>query len=197
MSNNTAYIFVFFQNFYFLQFIPLSHANLISCVEYDKFINYQTIAFLNFMYRLTFCHSFCLQQRISEILDAMGAASAKAQGLKGPITSGDKLRTQSEHIVYLLVDRESNAGRGSVVGLLKMGKKNLFLLDRQGEQVKMMTFHISFQNSFKAGLKRLVGQTQISLLLNIQRELNHYLYAKIVCNSWKSSTLEGKGQKYF
>ena len=69
----------------------------------------------------------------------MGAASAKAQGLKGPITSGDKLRMQSEHIVYLLVDRESNAGRGSVVGLLKMGKKNLFLLDRQGEQVTTIT----------------------------------------------------------
>jgi hypothetical protein len=33
------------------------------------------------------------------------------------------------------VDRESNGGRGSVVGLLKMGKKNLFLLDRQGDQV--------------------------------------------------------------
>lgn len=77
---------------------------------------------------------FVLQQRISEILDAMGAASAKAQSLKGPITSGDKLRMQSEHVVYLLVDRESNAGRGSVVGLLKMGKKNLFLIDRQGEQ---------------------------------------------------------------
>ena len=71
-----------------------------------------------------------LQQRISEILDAMGNASARAQSLRGPITSGDKLRAQSEHIVYLLVDRESNAGRGSVVGLLKMGKKNLFLLDR-------------------------------------------------------------------
>ena len=60
----------------------------------------------------------------------MGNASAKAQSLRGPITSGDKLRSQSEHIVYLLIDRECNAGRGSVVGLLKMGKKNLFLLDR-------------------------------------------------------------------
>lgn len=77
---------------------------------------------------------YLLQQRVSEILDCMGAASAKAQGLKAPITSGDKLRTQSEHMVYLLVDRESNAGRGSVVGLLKVGKKNLFLLDRAGDQ---------------------------------------------------------------
>jgi hypothetical protein len=79
-----------------------------------------------------------LKQRISEILDVMGDASANAQGLKGPITSGDKLRAQSEQVVYLLVDRESNAGRGSVVGFLKMGKKNLFLLDRKGEQVTTM-----------------------------------------------------------
>ena len=78
----------------------------------------------------------------------MGAASAKAQGLKGPITSGDKLRMQSEHIVYLLVDRESNAGRGSVVGLLKMGKKNLFLLDRQGEQVTTMVMrYVTYPDS--------------------------------------------------
>lgn len=42
---------------------------------------------------------YLLQQRVSEILDAMGAASAQAQGLKTPITSGDKLRTHGEHIV--------------------------------------------------------------------------------------------------
>jgi alpha-tubulin N-acetyltransferase 1 len=75
-----------------------------------------------------------VQQRVSEILDAMGNASAKAQGLKGAITTADKLRAHSEHVVYLLLDRGSNGGRGSVVGLLKMGRKNLFLLDRQGDQ---------------------------------------------------------------
>ena len=31
-----------------------------------------------------------LQQRVSEILDAMGEASARAQDLKAPITSGTK-----------------------------------------------------------------------------------------------------------
>jgi len=36
----------------------------------------------------------------------------------------------SEHTVYILLDRESN----SVVGLLKVGKKNLFLIDGQGSQ---------------------------------------------------------------
>ena len=65
-----------------------------------------------------------LQQRVSDILDAMGEASARAQGLKAPITSGSRLRMQSEHVVYILLDRSSN----SVVGLLKVGKKNLFLI---------------------------------------------------------------------
>ena len=71
------------------------------------------------------CHSFTgrnfhiLQQRVNDILDAMGNASARAQGLKASITSGSRLRTQSEHIAYLLLDRASNNGLGSVVGLLK------------------------------------------------------------------------------
>jgi len=33
-----------------------------------------------------------------------------------------------------LLDRFSNKGRGCVVGLLKVGRKNLFLLDRSGVQ---------------------------------------------------------------
>ena len=74
-----------------------------------------------------------VQQRVDEILDRMGQASAKAQDLKAPITSGSKLRMQSEHSVYLLLDRASNNGCGSVVGLLKVGKKNLFLIDGNGE----------------------------------------------------------------
>ena len=71
-----------------------------------------------------------VQQRISDILDLMGAASAKAQELKQPITSGAKLRMQDEHCVYLLVNRAAN----EVVGLLKAGKKNLFLLNEEGHQ---------------------------------------------------------------
>ena len=44
-----------------------------------------------------------MQQRISDILDAMGQASARAQSLKAPITSGSRLRMHSEHTVYLLL----------------------------------------------------------------------------------------------
>ena len=43
----------------------------------------------------------------------------RAQGLKASITSGSRLRTQSEHVAFILIDRASNDGLGSVVGLLK------------------------------------------------------------------------------
>eukprot|EP00095_Tigriopus_kingsejongensis_P009419 maker-scaffold143_size313727-snap-gene-2.18 protein:Tk09419 transcript:maker-scaffold143_size313727-snap-gene-2.18-mRNA-1 annotation:"alpha-tubulin n-acetyltransferase isoform x2" len=73
-----------------------------------------------------------VQQRMSFIIDCMGNASAQAQDLKQAITSGSKVRAHSgEHIVYLLVDKTS---QGCVIGLLKVGKKNLFLMDRQGSQ---------------------------------------------------------------
>jgi len=75
-----------------------------------------------------------LQQRVNEILDSMGNASARAQSLKASITSGSRLRMQSEHFCYILIDRASNNGLGSVVGLLKVGKKNLFLIDSNGGQ---------------------------------------------------------------
>ena len=32
--------------------------------------------------------------------------------------------------VYMLVDRTAGAGSGAVVGMLKVGRKKLFLLDR-------------------------------------------------------------------
>lgn len=68
---------------------------------------------------------------ISEILDEMGLASAKAQGLLKPITSAERLRN-TEHIVYLLTEPDANKGKGSVVGLLKMGWKKLYVFDAAG-----------------------------------------------------------------
>jgi len=75
-----------------------------------------------------------IQNRVSSMLDGMGQASARAQDLRQPITSGAKLRMQDEHTVYFLLDRVENQGRGTVIGLLKVGKKNLFLLDGGGAQ---------------------------------------------------------------
>lgn len=66
-------------------------------------------------------------QRICQILDSIGHASAVAQGLKQPVTDGLKLRNAHEdQWVYLLVD--SMVGyQGAVLGMLKVGRKHLFL----------------------------------------------------------------------
>ncbi|XP_011701568.1 PREDICTED: alpha-tubulin N-acetyltransferase-like isoform X2 [Wasmannia auropunctata] len=76
------------------------------------------------------------QRLLSRILDDMGEASARAQGLNKPITSALKLR-DTDHTIYLLVDNQANNGLGSVVGLLKTGSKNLFLFDEMGEHYQL------------------------------------------------------------
>lgn len=43
------------------------------------------------------------QNKLSDIINTMGEASAAAQGLTKPITTADKLKN-SEHTLYLLVD---------------------------------------------------------------------------------------------
>ena len=67
----------------------------------------------------------------------MGEASAGAQNLKNPITSGSKMMTAEGHTVYLLVDRQGAGGQGAVVGMLKVGRKKLFLLDTSGKPNEM------------------------------------------------------------
>lgn len=47
------------------------------------------------------------QKKLSDVINAMGEASASAQGLTKPITTADRLKN-SDHQLYLLVD---NGGR--------------------------------------------------------------------------------------
>lgn len=44
--------------------------------------------------------------KVSEIVNAVGEASAAAQGLTKPITTADRLRN-SEHTLYLLLDPQA------------------------------------------------------------------------------------------
>ena len=47
---------------------------------------------------------------------------------------GAKFRTTDcQQTAYILVDKFGNSGKGSVVGLLKVGRKKLFLLDEVGK----------------------------------------------------------------
>ncbi|XP_067129987.1 alpha-tubulin N-acetyltransferase-like [Centruroides vittatus] len=73
-----------------------------------------------------------MEKHLSEIINAMGEASAKAQNLQVAITTEEKLRF-SDHRLYIMVDEEANDDRGAVVGILKVGYKNLFVLNREGK----------------------------------------------------------------
>ncbi|XP_014252263.1 alpha-tubulin N-acetyltransferase-like [Cimex lectularius] len=78
----------------------------------------------------------CMQV-VHDILNVMGAASAKAQGVGNPMTSAEKLRN-SDHIIYLLVDRDGNKSNGSVIGMLKMGWKRLYMFDEHEQRNEAM-----------------------------------------------------------
>lgn len=70
--------------------------------------------------------------KVAEVVNAMGDASAAAQGLSNPITTAERLR-KADQTVYLLVDRDSKGGKGVVTGMLKTGKKSLYVFDRDGQ----------------------------------------------------------------
>ncbi len=61
-----------------------------------------------------------LQSNLYEVIDKMGAASSKAQGLPSIITSASRLFT-SDNRLYM------KAEGNKVIGLLKVGVKKLFI----------------------------------------------------------------------
>ncbi|XP_006818422.1 uncharacterized protein LOC100372923 [Saccoglossus kowalevskii] len=81
-------------------------------------------------------HSSDSSNQLFTIIDEMGRSSAKAQGLRGPITSASKLRL-SDHRLYVMKDAESNKGLGAVIGILKVGRKRLFIVDIHNTQNEM------------------------------------------------------------
>lgn len=70
------------------------------------------------------------QSQLKTVIDHMGEASTRAQGLRAPITSAMKLQ-HSDHKLYIMKDSAANNGQGAVVGILKVGHKKLFLMDMQ------------------------------------------------------------------
>ncbi|XP_064236695.1 alpha-tubulin N-acetyltransferase 1 isoform X5 [Aotus nancymaae] len=70
-----------------------------------------------------------LQQQIMTIIDELGKASAKAQNLSAPITSASRMQS-NRHVVYILKDGSARpAGKGAIIGFIKVGYKKLFVLD--------------------------------------------------------------------
>ncbi|XP_073938695.1 alpha-tubulin N-acetyltransferase 1 isoform X3 [Castor canadensis] len=76
-----------------------------------------------------YLESVDLQQQIMTIVDELGKASAKAQHLPAPITSASRMQS-NRHVIYVLKDTSARpAGKGAIVGFLKVGYKKLFVLD--------------------------------------------------------------------
>ena len=69
-------------------------------------------------------------QQVRSLVDAMGARSAKAQGLACPITSLHKLAGSSQRLYVSARQRAEQ--RMEVLGILKAGPKNLFIRDDAG-----------------------------------------------------------------
>ncbi|XP_036997226.1 alpha-tubulin N-acetyltransferase 1 isoform X3 [Artibeus jamaicensis] len=70
-----------------------------------------------------------VQEQIMTIVDELGKASAKAQHLPAPITSATRMQS-NRHVMYVLKDTSARpAGKGAVIGFLKVGYKKLFVLD--------------------------------------------------------------------
>jgi len=67
-----------------------------------------------------------LIDQLREILDKLGEASGRAQGLKQPITNYVKFVTSGDNRLYMKADGNR------VYGLLKIGRKNLFHRDARG-----------------------------------------------------------------
>lgn len=71
------------------------------------------------------------EKNVATVIDAMGAASAKAQGLHNVITTAQKFFA-SNQTLYIMKDGGCNSGKGAAIGIIKVGHKVLFLADTSG-----------------------------------------------------------------
>ncbi|XP_069799912.1 alpha-tubulin N-acetyltransferase 1 [Dendropsophus ebraccatus] len=76
------------------------------------------------------------QRQITSVIDEIGKASAKAQRLPAPITSASRMQTNQHHLYILKDCTPKTAGRGVVIGFLKVGYKKLFVLDHTGSHIE-------------------------------------------------------------
>ncbi|XP_068106518.1 alpha-tubulin N-acetyltransferase 1 [Hyperolius riggenbachi] len=77
------------------------------------------------------------QRQIRAVIEEIGKASAKAQQLPAPITSASRMQS-NQHQLYILKDcAPKTAGRGVVIGFLKVGYKKLFVLDHKGCHIEV------------------------------------------------------------
>uniref|UniRef100_A0A1A9V3N8 Alpha-tubulin N-acetyltransferase n=1 Tax=Glossina austeni TaxID=7395 RepID=A0A1A9V3N8_GLOAU len=101
--------------------------------------------------------------KMSEIIDSLGLLSAKAQKLTKPVTTAQRLRSSENQVVYILADVD----KGVVLGLLKVGTKDLYLFDEIGQTRKIpnapsiLDFYIH-ESRQRSGLGKELFETMLS-----------------------------------
>ncbi|CAF3889372.1 unnamed protein product [Rotaria sordida] len=71
-------------------------------------------------------------EKLTSIIDAIGEASYRAQGLSSAVTTARKFRI-SDHRLYIIKKANENNNLGIVVGILKVGEKHLYIYDINGK----------------------------------------------------------------
>lgn len=102
------------------------------------------------------------RQRFIEILATMGQQSAEAQGLRQVLTSYTKLQAADTR-VYIAAQRDAQVVR--VVGILKMGSKNLFVRTqnaqfRELQPLCCLDFYVHFSCQ-RCGIGRLMFEAML------------------------------------
>ncbi|XP_034671321.1 alpha-tubulin N-acetyltransferase 1-like [Drosophila subobscura] len=104
--------------------------------------------------------------KMTEILDLIGKKSAVAQELVSQVTTAQRLGLSDNQIVYLMADADDGPN-GSVVGLLKVGTKDLYLYDGTGKahQVKrapaILDFYVDEKHQ-RRGLGKQLFETMLT-----------------------------------
>ncbi|CAF4517847.1 unnamed protein product [Rotaria sp. Silwood2] len=70
-------------------------------------------------------------EKLTSVIDAMGEASYRAQGLSGAVTTARKFRV-SDHRLYIIKKANENNNLSIVIGILKVGAKHLYIYDTNG-----------------------------------------------------------------
>eukprot|EP01028_Stygiella_incarcerata_P011396 TRINITY_DN643_c0_g1_i1.p1 TRINITY_DN643_c0_g1~~TRINITY_DN643_c0_g1_i1.p1 ORF type:complete len:392 (-),score=69.96 TRINITY_DN643_c0_g1_i1:1283-2458(-) len=107
-------------------------------------------------------------QNLLHVIDELGAASAKAQRLPVPITGGYKLLS-SGHVAYIAVNGPQ------VLGLLKIGVKNLFIRNEHGafnEITPMCVLDFYVEESFQ---RKGIGKLLFEYMLEVESQKPHMM----------------------
>ncbi|XP_037934613.1 alpha-tubulin N-acetyltransferase 1 isoform X2 [Teleopsis dalmanni] len=104
--------------------------------------------------------------KISEIIDRLGQLSAVSQKLSKPVTTAQRLRMSENQVIYLMADVDAGHN-GAVLGLLKVGTKDLYLFDESGQTKKVesapciLDFYIH-ESRQRAGLGKVLFETMLT-----------------------------------